>query len=90
MTGGAGASSCTTWATSRGALVLEPGPPYCHNVAVSSRATTAVLRPLLLPGWLFKLTGCKQADAGPGKVSLTTLSHDKTSTWNSCNRCCDS
>lgn len=57
MTGGAGASSCTAWPTSRGAEVLVAGPPYCQRLAVSTRANTATLRPVPWEAALW-LTNC--------------------------------
>lgn len=55
-------SSCTDCPASKGLLLLVAGPPYCHRLAVSSRAKTAMRRPLEgeAAAWVISLGDTRQ------------------------------
>lgn len=51
-----------------GLLVSESGPPYCHNVDVSSRATTTTARPTE-PG--LEVVSCKDVTESDTMTALS-------------------
>jgi hypothetical protein len=82
VTGGGAESKCTACATSRGALVFVPGPPYCHRLAVSARVKTAALRPGLRAVLLRPPRSCRQGQQpGSCECAVTAWSCVSMGGW---------